>query len=104
MKERLTVLSAVLAVLVVYRGSISIVMAALGVVHLNRYTYWNYLGQTAFYALLGLAVFARDRLLYKNLTLYVLPMVVGSVMFVCFYILIILQLDAGELFIAATNV
>lgn len=104
MKERLTVFSVVLAVLVVYRVGVSVTMAALGVVHLNRYTYWNYLGQTAFYALLGLAVFARSRLLYRNLTLFVLPVVVGSVFFVCFYIIVILQLDSGDLFIAATNV
>ncbi len=104
MKQRLTVFSVVLAALVVYRVGVSIAMAALGVVHLNRYTYWNYLGQTAFYALLGLAVFARDRLLYRNLTLFVLPVVVGSVFFVCFYIIVILQLDSGDLFIAATNV
>jgi hypothetical protein len=104
MKQRLTVLSVVLAVLVVYRVSVSIVMAALGVVHLNRYTYWNYLGQTAFYALLGLSVVARDRFLYRNLTLFLLPIVVGSVFFVCFYIIAILQLDSGDLFIAATNI
>lgn len=104
MKSRLTVFSVVLTVVVVYRVAVSIVMAALGVVHLNRYTYWNYLGQTAFYALLGLSVFARDRRLYKNLTLFALPIVVGSVFFVCFYIIAILQLDSGDLFIAATNV
>jgi hypothetical protein len=104
MKQRLTVFSVVLTVLVVYRVAVSIVMAALGVVHLNRYTYWNYLGQTVFYALLGVAVFARDRLIYRNLTLFVLPVVVGSVFFVSFYILVILQLDEGDLFIAATNV
>lgn len=104
MKERLTILSVVLAVLVVYRVGVSIAMAALGVVHLNRYTYWNYLGQTAFYALLGLAVFARDRILYRNLALFALPVVVGSVFFVSFYIIVILQLDSGDLFIAATNV
>lgn len=97
-------LSVVLAVLVVYRVAVSVVMAALGVVHLNRYTYWNYLGQTAFYALLGLAVFARSRRLYRNLTLFVLPVVVGSVFFVCFYIIAILQLDSGDLFISATNI
>ena len=90
MKQRLTVFSVVLTVLVVYRVAVSIVMAALGVVHLNRYTYWNYLGQTVFYALLGVAVFARDRLIYRNLTLFVLPVVVGSVFFVSFYILVIL--------------
>lgn len=104
MKKRLTIFSVVLAALVVYRVGVSVAMAALGVVHLNRYTYWNYLGQTAFYALLGLAVFARDRFLYRNLTLFVLPVVVGSVFFVCFYIIVILQLDSGDLFIAATNV
>lgn len=104
MKHRLTVLSVVLTVLIVYRIAVSVVMAALGVVHLNRYTYWNYLGQTAFYALLGLAVFARNRQLYRNLTLFVLPIVVGSVFFVCFYIIAILQLDSGDLFISATNV
>lgn len=104
MKERLTGLAVILAALVIYRVGVSVTMAALGVVHLNRYTYWNYIGQSTFYILLGLAVFARNKTLYEVLTLFVLPIVVGSAFFVCFYIIAILQLDAGDLFISATNV
>lgn len=74
-----------------------------GIIHHNRYTYWNYTLQTMFY--LGLTIsqiFHLHTLEYWLLT-YALPLVYGSVVLVAIFIVIILQLDGGWLMFVATQ-
>lgn len=75
-----------------------------GVVHANRYTYWNYTLQTAFYVMLWLGYVTRLSYLVSFSTKFVFPVVFTSNFFVFLVIIIILLLDKGALFLAATNV
>lgn len=74
-----------------------------GIIHQNRYTYWNYTLQTMFY--LGLSISQMFRLISLEywLTVYALPVVYGSVVEVAIFIIIILQLDGGWLMFTATQ-
>lgn len=99
-----TTLSTVITFIAMYRSFFIIIMAVAGAVHVNRYTYWNYIGATIFYNLLLLSYIMNRTHLFKILAIFVLPIVFGSVLFVCMYIILILQLDDGELFIAATYI
>ena len=103
-KQNITLLSTVTTVIAVYRTVFVIIMAIYGAIHTNRYTYWNYIGTTIFYDLLLIAYISNRTNLFKALTIFVFPIVFGSVFFVCMYIILILQLDQGELFISATYI
>jgi hypothetical protein len=103
-KQKLTLLSVVTTVVALYRTIFVIVMTIGGAVHTNRYTYWNYIGTTIFYDILWIAYVSNKTNLFKVLTIFVLPIVFGSVFFVCLYIILILQLDEGQLFISATYI
>lgn len=99
-----TLLSMVTTIVALYRTVFVFLMFFLGAVHLNRYTYWNYIGATAFYDILWLSYVKRDEYLFKTLCIWFVPIVFGSVFFVFLYIIVILQLDNGQLFIAATYI
>lgn len=99
-----TILSFVVTLIVLYRNFFVIIMAITEAIHVNRYTYWNYLGGTIFYNLLLISYLWNNTYLFKSLAIFGLPIVFGSVLFVCMYIILILQLDDGELFIAATYI
>ena len=91
------------SVVLVYRVALVIVMLAMSIAHVNKYTYWNYFGQTFFYFALWLSMVTRYPYLYKLISLIVFPIVFGSVFFVQFFIEVVLQLDGGEQFISATT-
>lgn len=91
------------SVVLVYRVVLMIVMIAMTIAHVNKYTYWNYFGQTFFYFALWLSMVARYPYLYKVLSLFCFPIAFGSVFFVQFFIEVVLQLDGGEQFISATT-
>jgi len=99
-----TLLSIVTTIVALYRTIFVVLMFAFGAIHLNRYTYWNYIGATAFYVILWIAYVSNNARLFKALCVWFVPIVFGSVFFVCLYIIIILQLDNGQLFIAATYI
>lgn len=98
-----SLLVVVTTVLTLYNIALVIAMLCLGVVHFNRYTYWNYFGQAFFYFVLWIAIVFKSSYLFTILTLYALPVVFGSVFFVQFFIILVLQLDNGELFASATT-
>src|SRR3989338_5275545 len=102
--RNVTLLSVVTTVVVLYRTVCVFLMFFLEVIHINRYTYWNYLGATAFYIILWLAYVMDNARLFKTLCVWFVPVVFGSVFFVFMYIIVILQLDSGQLFIAATYI
>ena len=79
-------------------------MAIEGILHLNRYTYWNFLFQNAFYLSLWIGYLIKNTYLVDIVTLFLLPVAFGSAFFVFLYILFILLLDNGDLFIAATTI
>lgn len=81
-----------------------VLLSAVGAIHTNRYTYWNYIIQTCFYIFLSYAYLRKDVRLFSNLTIYFFPIVFGSVWFVLIYITIVLQLDQGWLFLSATTI
>lgn len=85
-----------------YRLGFTIFLFAEGCVHANRYTYWNYVGQTLFYIILSVFYVFKDPRPFKYFSFVVFPYVFGSVFFVFFYIIIVLYLDHGWLFISAT--
>jgi hypothetical protein len=102
-KSRINITWVTIFIAAVYRLSFVIWLVIEGFVHTNRYTYWNYVGQTLFYVLLLMAYSMDEAYLLKWLSIYIFPIVFGSVFFVYFYIIIVLQLDNGWLFISATN-
>lgn len=102
--KNVTLLSVVTTIVALYRTIFVFLMFFLGAAHLNRYTYWNYFGATAFYDILWVAYVKRDEYLFKTLCVWFVPIVFGSVFFVFLYIIVILQLDQGQLFIAATYI
>ncbi len=79
-----------------------IYLLSIGCIHSNRYTYWNYIGLTLFYILLSIAYVLKSEYFFRFLTLFIFPIVFVSVFFVLFYIIVILQLDHGWLWISAT--
>ncbi|OQW76809.1 MAG: hypothetical protein BVN35_06000 [Proteobacteria bacterium ST_bin11] len=93
----------VTSVLTIYNIGLVVAMVCLDVVHSNRYTYWNYFGQALFYFVLWIAIVFKSSYLFTLLTLYALPVVFGSVFFVQFFIILVLQLDNGEMFTSATT-
>jgi len=103
-RQHITLLSVVTSVIAIYRSFFVIIMAISGAIHTNRYTYWNYIGTTIFYDLLLIAYLSNKTNLLKGLTIFIFPIVFGSVFFVSMYIILILQLDEGELFISATYI
>lgn len=98
-----SLLIVVTSVVLVYRVALMIVMLAMSIAHVNKYTYWNYFGQTFFYFVLWLSMVARYPYLFRLLSLFVFPVAFGSVFFVQFFIEVVLQLDGGEQFISATT-
>lgn len=103
-RQNLTLLSVMTSFVAIYRSIFVIIMAINGAIHTNRYTYWNYIGTTIFYDLLLIAYLSNRTNLLKGLTIFIFPIVFGSVFFVSMYIILILQLDEGELFISATYI
>jgi hypothetical protein len=101
-KSYVTLLSVVVTAIALYRTALTILMFALGLVHANHYTYWNYIMETIFYVLLWVSYVTYSARLFRLLTLILFPIVFGSAIFVYFYIIVILQLDGGALFIRAT--
>lgn len=74
------------------------------IIHINRYTYWNYTLQTAFYMLLSIAyIWKNASYLFHFLSIFIFPIVFGSVLLVFFYIIVILQANYGWLFVDASN-
>lgn len=100
---RPSLLFVVTTVVLVYRVALIIAMLAMGIAHVNKYTYWNYFLQTLFYFVLWLSMLSRYPYLFKMLTLFAFPVVFGSVFFVQFFIEVVLQLDGGDQFISATT-
>jgi hypothetical protein len=92
----------ILFVVMLYRLGFTIFLFAEGCVHANRYTYWNYVGQTLFYIILSIFYVFKDTRPFKFFSLIFFPMVFGSVFLVLFYIIVVLYLDHGWLFISAT--
>ena len=103
-KQSITLLSVVTTIIAAYRTLFVVIMAIYGAIHTNRYTYWNYIGTTIFYDLLWIAYVSNRTNLFRAITIFVFPIVFGSVFFVCMYIILILQLDQGQLFISATYI
>lgn len=99
--ERFT--TVLLCVIAVYRFVMVLGMLWLDVIHTNRYTYWNYTLQTAFYVLLSAAYLTRHRGLFHVLGLFVFPVVFGSVTLVSIFIVVVLQFNGGWMLISATN-
>lgn len=104
MWRRATLLSSMVTIVALYRTIFVFLMFFVGAVHTNRYTYWNYIGATAFYVILWISYIRNDAYLFKTLCVWFVPIVFGSVFFVFLYIILILQLDNGQLFIAATYI
>lgn len=98
-----TVFSTVLTLVTLLNAGMVILMLALGVVHSNRYTYWNYIFQAAFYLTLWLAYAVKNTYLLRAVTVFVFPTAFGSAFFVFLYIILVLQCDDGEMFVAASN-
>jgi hypothetical protein len=94
----------ILLLITVFKIAAVIVMIALGAIHTNRYTYWNYLFQTGFYILLSWTYWKHDEYIFKILTIFIFPIIFGSVWFVLIYITVVLQLDQGWLFLSATTI
>lgn len=99
--ERFT--TVLLCAVAAYRFLMVVAMLWLDVIHTNRYTYWNYTLQTAFYVLLSLAYLTRHRGLFHVLGIFVFPLVFGSVTLVSIFIVVILQFNGGWMFIEATK-
>jgi hypothetical protein len=97
-----TLLSVVTTVIALYRTAVVIVLFVLGLVWASHYTYWSYILGTIFYITLWIAFAANLPYLFRFLVLIIFPIVFGSVALVFFYIIVILQLDGGALFIGAT--
>lgn len=101
---KITVLTTVTTIIALYRTVLAFLIFYMGASHTNRYTYWNYFGATAFYDVLWIAYIKRNTYLFKTLCIWFVPIVFGSVFFVFLYIIVILQFDSGQLFIAATDI
>lgn len=101
--NKLTVLSTVLTILAFLKTLIAILMAAFTVINLKHYTYWNYLLHTFFYDILFISFFLKNTYLLRFVTFFLFPIVFSSVIFVYSYILVVLEMDGGELFITATT-
>ncbi len=87
-----------------FRLTISVGLFVTKALHSNRYTYWNYLLQTVFYAVL-LFAYTRGRksYLFRILTIYLFPVVFGSVFLVFLFIIIILHISGGWMLVEATT-
>lgn len=103
-EDRFTLLSTILLLVAGYRLFFFILLVAVGAASISRYTYWNYLIQTVFYILLVIGYKFNFKKLLKGLAFFIFPIIFNSVFFVFSYIIIILQLDKGELFIEATDI
>ncbi len=93
----------IILLVAIFKTCFVIFLLSIGCIHSNRYTYWNYIGQMLFYDLLSIAYVLKGDYFFRFLTLFIFPIVYVSVFFVLFYIMIILQLDGGWLFISATE-
>jgi hypothetical protein len=76
-----------------WQVAITILLAVIGQYHMNMYTYWSYTIQTAFYALLFVALFYQ-RTLFTLTVMVVLPFVLGNVVFVAVAIVVIIANNA----------
>jgi len=84
-----------LAVVTAYRSIILAIIIIEGILHTNKFTYWNYVLQWFFDLAYLLATFTEGRFLVF-LTLYFLPMVFGSTILVSILIVIIIQRNDWE--------
>lgn len=103
LRRYVTLMFTVVSITVLYRVTLVMIMLGYSVIHTNRYTYWNYVGQTVFYVLLWLSYLWKSTYLRDILTVFALPIVIGSVICVYAYIIIVLQLDDGKPFLDAST-
>ena len=101
--DNITVFSTVLTIITLLNVGMVIAMLVLGVIHSNRYTYWNYIFQTAFFLTLMIGYVSKSSYLVRVVTVFLFPMAFGSAFFVFVYIIVVLQCDDGEMFVAASN-
>lgn len=104
-KKSLIRLTRIVVILItLYRLFVLVGMFWYHIIHTNRYTYWNYAFQTGFYMLLSIAyIWKNASYLFHILSVFVFPIIFGSVVLVFAYIIIILQIGNGWLFVNAST-
>ena len=85
-----------------YRLVAVLVLIFAGVANIEHYTYWNYTLQSVFYVLLAISLTFNLPALFHTLSVFFFPMVFGSVFLVFLFIVVVLQLDQGQLFFEST--
>lgn len=94
----------VLVAVCLYRSALLLTMYRMRVLHSNRYTYWSYALESAFYVALALANLAgpAGAPLRRLLSVYLFPVVAGTSSIVFAVIVTIVQLNGGWIMIEAT--